>query len=470
MINKLKLRELKKFVLILTGMLIYGSLISISDAYKSSCENNGNPSYEFVKCKILPAISYPSKIIVKGMREVNNLITLGKLERLSAYNSAESKRRFSSYNPGFNFNYSKGSRGKSGFLLLSNANPKNNGKPNIELWDLNNQKILKKWNLKKAIKLITKLEGSVSYFNHPIIANDNSIIFSTPSDGGYLLKVSSEGDVIGLNDQYEFHHSLNFDNKGLIYACISDKKLKTYREGFAILDANLNILETHFIDDIYDSHKLKPRIYSSNSQDPVHINDVQPIIKGNADDTDSVLISLKNNSSIIEYNFKSNNIAWIMDGFTSEQHDVDIVKNNPLEISIFNNNLQTLEGKIKKVENNEILFAKGFKKPKNSRDKLIYNYSPSTVDNYPKLSLRKEDFKNLSQNLIPKTMYGGLHEFNKYENSIIIEEENHGRIFEYDMKSKRIMWSYINSDSKKERFFRLMWSRFYEENPLLKSF
>ena len=63
-------------------------------------------------------------------------------------------------------------------------------------------------------------------------------------------------------------------------------------------------------------------------------------------------------------------------------------------------------------------------------------------------------------------MYGGLHEFNKYENSIIIEEENHGRIFEYDMKSKRIMWSYINSDSKKERFFRLMWSRFYEENPL----
>ena len=72
MINKLKLRELKKFVLILTGMLIYGSLISISDAYKSSCENNGNPSYKFVKCKILPAISYPSKIIVKGMREVNN--------------------------------------------------------------------------------------------------------------------------------------------------------------------------------------------------------------------------------------------------------------------------------------------------------------------------------------------------------------------------------------------------------------
>lgn len=76
--------------------------------------------------------------------------------------------RFDHLKPGFNFNYDRGIRLNSGFLLLSRANPQTDGMPSIELWDLNNQVISKEWNLKEAIEKTRNLSGkNYFYFLNP---------------------------------------------------------------------------------------------------------------------------------------------------------------------------------------------------------------------------------------------------------------------------------------------------------------
>ena len=76
--------------------------------------------------------------------------------------------------------------------------------------------------------------------------------------------------------------------------------------------------------------------------DPIHLNDIQPVLK----DTKyfkkgDLFLSLRNLSFIILYRPSTNTIIKIISGPFSNQHDVDII--NDKQISIFNNN--TINGK-----------------------------------------------------------------------------------------------------------------------------
>ena len=208
----------------------------------------------------------------------------------------------------------------------------------IELWDLNQQEIVYKWNLDKAINYyLDNSKMKTFYFLNPLILEDGSLVFNTQSGYDILIKIDRFGEIKNINKELDFHHSLNQDSNGNIYACFSDGD----REGYAILNKDLEIIETFYIDDIYDKHNLLSRLYSSNSPDPFHINDVEPIsnskIKGEI--SELVLISLRSTSSIILYNQKDKKIISIFDGMVSQQHDVDVISQNPLEISIFDNNV-----------------------------------------------------------------------------------------------------------------------------------
>ena len=105
--------------------------------------------------------------------------------------------------------------------------------------------------------------------------------------------------IIGFNDKYFFHHSINLDSNGLLYVGINDKNRTTRGNGFAILDQQLNILETHFIEDIYERNDMVPRLFSNNTRDPIHLNDVEPVNEKNKTKTENVLISLRSTSSVL---------------------------------------------------------------------------------------------------------------------------------------------------------------------------
>ena len=54
-------------------------------------------------------------------------------------------------------------------------------------------------------------------------------------------------------------------------------------------------------------------------------------------------------------------------------------------------------------------------------------------------------FLNLNKEERPKTKSSGLSEYNKLNNSLIIED-NFGRIFEYDLDTGKIVWSFLNTE------------------------
>ena len=74
------------------------------------------------------------------------------------------------------------------------------------------------------------------------------------------------------------------------------------------IDKDLKIISVNYIHDIYEEHGLESRLYSSNSNDPVHINDVEPLLKYNGEASDILFINLRSTSSQIIYDIKNKKI------------------------------------------------------------------------------------------------------------------------------------------------------------------
>ena len=463
--NKRYLNLFLKFnsILVFTsGIFLYGSILD----FNSYCEEK---QLEKPLCKIFSNLSRPQAIVTEGIESIRHLVVYKTRSGMLATDIKNAKRRFDIYNSGFNFNYPIGSRKNAGYILLAFADPNKSGSPSFELWDLNKQSIMKSWDLSKAIKLVVnKGKKPVSYFNNPIILDDNSIVFNSNGalffdSGAFLIKLDKNGEIIGFNDKYFFHHSINLDTNGLLYVAIREKnRTKGRGDGFAILDQQLNILETHFIEDIYKKNDMEPRLFSNNTNDPIHLNDIEPVNEKSKTKTENVLISLRSTSSVLNYDMKTGKIVWILDGLTSQQHDVDVVNIDPLEFTIFDNNLKQNE-----LPRNKILFVRNLPLKHSNEFKDILLISPnSTTIRSSNISFNIENFEGLKNQLRPFTEFGGLSEYNFLDNSIIVEEENHGRIFEYDIDKNKILWTFYNATKDKDIIYRLMWSRHYMENPL----
>ena len=455
---------MKGIIGLIASLLMYGSSVLVAE---NMCE------YAKTRfCKTINFLVIPSRTVYLGIENIRYLLkndysisSLLKHGYASGMVSRKSNlpldQRFKNQESGFNFYYEKGEKLNEGYLLLSGSDPSKNGFPRIELWDLNQQEIVYKWNLNKAINYyLDNSKKKTFYFLNPLILEDGSLVFNTQSGYDVLIKIDRFGEIKNINQELEFHHSLNLDSNGNIYACFT----KEDREGYAILNKDLEIIETFYIDDLYKNHNLLSRIYSSNSSDPVHINDVEPIlnskIKGKIEEL--VLISLRSTSSIILYNQKDKKIISIFDGMVNQQHDVDVISQNPLEISIFDNNVL----KENKSLGNKVLFLKNIKTLQNE-DKTINIYMPNSKSfKSSNITKYQVDFLDLKEEERPITKSSGLSEYNKKSNSLIIEESNFGRIFSYSLENKLINWSFINSSKDKNIFWRMSWSRFYEENPI----
>ncbi len=384
--------------------------------------------------------------------------------------------RFSDLNSGFNFYYEPGSRERAGYILVSSADPFNDGKPLIQLWDLNNQKKIFSWklNLKNIAKGIgykgvnTKSLSAI----HPLILDDGSLIINDilPGNDGQdpIIKVSIDGDFLKSNSEYVFHHSLERDYQDKIYVPIRSKKLVNglYKdEGFAILDKNLNILNTYSLSKIFKDNGLNYEIYAKQpTKNPFHINDVAPL--NNNVETRFVLLSLRSLSMIIAFDLETQKIVWLLKGFSSMQHDVDYLDEYGTQISFFDNNISmTPESFSLSHETKGNLFKIIKNLPRLDSSKKdgirIYNY-PEIMNNKNNLEFKLFKFNSMKEKFIPRTITSGQSEFISGNNSIFIEESNYGRMFEIEVDSKKILWQYLNKNDD-SKVYMIHWSRRYEK-------
>lgn len=222
---------------------------------------------------------------------------------------------------------------------------------NIELKNLRTDSLLQSWHVKE-------LDNSHRRVLHPLLMENNHIVYASIGVPG-IFCIDKSSNVKWSQDQVISHHSLNKDHNSNIWLCSYptlkakepkyDAQLEIDERSFPFIDNAITCLDHEnglilfhrslsqiLLDNELESILLK----SSEASDPLHINDVQPVLEsGEYLKKGDLFISCKNISTIFLYRPTSNKIIDVIEGPFQSQHDVDII--NDSTISIFNNNTHT---------------------------------------------------------------------------------------------------------------------------------
>ena len=279
------------------------------------------------------------------------------------------------------------------------------------------------------------------YMWNPVITENGELIFHSESP---LVKINFHGKVVWVNYDDTYHHSINLDSSEKIYVPSYSnplsKKVSEFVKGGLFFDSKINILENNgkiiyskSVTEILIENGLVGRIFSQQQflNDPLHLNDIQPVLK----DTkyfkkDDLFLSLRNLSMIILYRPSTNKILKIIEGNFFNQHDVDILDDK--QISIYNNNVFFDSKNQRNVKNSEI---------------IIYNFETNTFSKKFEKTLKKNKINGHSHGLIDFLSDG----------SAIIEDSMYGKIL-YLNPSGEVIWEFNNLDSKKQ-IYHLWWAR-----------
>lgn len=288
---------------------------------------------------------------------------------------------------------------------------------------------------------------------HPLLLKDGSLIFNS----GALTKIDFCGNLLWLNDEDGFHHSIEVDDDGnywtstYMFPYALDKKLVGTQYGNFDDDAITKVSESGKI--IYSKSVAEIMLdnglfgqvfgrYRFFLDDPIHVNDVEPVLSdGPYWKKGDLLISSNVLSAIIHYRPKSNKIINYIVGPFSQQHDVDIISEK--EISMFNNNSYNTINKKEVLTYSEI---------------VIYNFETKKFSKKFEESMIENKFISKSQ---------GISDF-LIDGSLMVEEQNHGRILFFDA-SGNLEWEYVNK-ANNGNVYLLSWSRIINDQKVIKNF
>ena len=469
MLNKLKTIS-NKFILI---TFVFSLCSATSIYWTSECKNK----YQKTSfCNVSKIISMPGTYLLQGwkdsLRIYNHFITTRSFNVRGSHSKSpkETLNRFEKLSPGMNFYYAPNKKAKAGFLLISKFAP-NKGEPKIELWDLNHQKLIRNYDIDfESIKRGLNNSNLQKFWSHPFLNPDGSMLLTRVGGwDGSIVKVDKCGKYLSHNSDFKYHHSIEADKDGHIYAPIReateslDKSLHSedfIDDGFAILDNNLNILKKYSLLEIYEKEGLLADIYGKNgfNNDPFHLNDVLPYKRD--DGTKIVLLSLRNQSSLIAYDLSEEKIIWKIERATMLQHDIDIISEGDqnIDITIFDNN--TYDYLEPRSKGNEVVIFRNLPIRVEEGFKLI-----GDKYEHKKFNIQRISFTEIAKKYQPVTLTAGRSDLIQANKSVMIEESNFGRLVEIDLENKEILWQYVNKKGPNELPFLLSWSRRYETLP-----
>lgn len=264
-------------------------------------------------------------------------------------------------------------------------------------------------------------------------------IISVNNKGGALVCADGSESIIWVSNDFDFHHSIEFDWEGNIWTCGTSKSTDNEDRQFSIpyviakLDPmNGKVLFSEKVDEIMNQTVFNESFRISKSlnkeRNVFHLNDVQPINSDNYfGNKGDVLISLRNINTILLYDPFNKKVKWLNNQLGSMQHDVDVV--NDSLISVFSNNL-SLYGPIDST--NSI---------------TLYNFRSEAARSY-----KKESFEKFRIN----TGFEGLAEILDYEKDIFfVEETKNGILFIFEGDKARAYFKNGRGDTYKY----LNWSK-----------
>ena len=291
---------------------------------------------------------------------------------------------------------------------------------------------------------------------HPLMTAKGELFIQD----GVLRKIDQCSELIWQSDHDWFHHAIEAGLNESIWvpSHINPHQLrkdiinrKPSNEGGYLDDAIVNIsndgqiLYEKSVSNILIENQLEPLLFSvggpSLNNDPIHLNDIQPVfIDSEFMKSGDLFLSLRNQSMIIHYRPSTEKIMWIGFGKTFHQHDVDILDGGT--ISIFNNNLKMSSSGSLVDGHNEV---------------LIYNFNTQEYTSYFKEELAKSYVRTRSQGLNQIVNDGGL----------FVEESNFGRLLYFNPDGS-VRWTYLNRAGDGQ-VYTLAWTRLlHTEQDIIK--
>ncbi|HMB62188.1 MAG TPA: arylsulfotransferase family protein [Eudoraea sp.] len=314
----------------------------------------------------------------------------------------------------------------------------------IQLLDIATGKLIKEW--VPDAKLISRRsynesnprvfdKGADLSFMHPLLLKDSSVVFQT---GYSLVKINAASEVEWVNNKTPFHHSVEPDSAGNIYACGINFAGRTFNflpdpskmypnslhdDLIVKIDSETgNILDSRSVIDILQDNGYQSLIYANGYfiHDPIHLNDVQPAYRDSPYwKKGDLLVSCRNLSAVFLYRPGTNKIIWLKQGPWIAQHDPDFYGDNKL--AVFGNDA------VYDYSKTGILKEKSHLLSSNNEIYIYHFESDSVTTPYSQLLLN-EKVKTVSQgrsNILPN-------------GDIYIEETNQGRIIFGDSLHKKI--------------------------------
>ena len=333
----------------------------------------------------------------------------------------------------------------------------------VELIDLRNFKVLHTWNpdLDEFNKLVEKIDefkflnrdknNSRQILGHPKLTKDGGLLFHS----GPIRKIDSCSNLVFQNNHDTFHHSIEKDIEDNIWVpshiypqSLQIKKVgrnniieKGYRDdGIVKLSPEGEIIFEKSVSQILIDNGLEYLLFATGvwkfNEDPIHLNDIQPVdFDGDFWKKGDLFLSLRNQSMVILYRPSTNKIIWKGTGSFFNQHDVDIVDNH--KIAIFNNNVKIFPGSIGVDGNNEV---------------IVYDFRTDQYSPYLRDSLIKDDVRTITAGRSEILPNGDL----------FVEETNYGRTLYFNSDGS-LRWTHLNR-AKNRKTYEVAWSRILYSN------
>lgn len=319
----------------------------------------------------------------------------------------------------------------------------------VELVDLGDGKVVHSWRPDvEAINALSKTPERVLHLKRdygrrryietdPYALPDGSLVYH--GMGSPLVRIDACSRVLWTVDG-DFHHSIERDADGNFWTVetfhpqtIPFVDSEFDDDGVARISPDGRVLFRKSAAQILIDNGLRHVIYSHDEYDPdpIHLNDVQPVLAdGPYWRRGDLFLSLRNPSMVLLYRPATNEVVWHRQGPWLMQHDVDIVSDH--EIAVFNNNTAATPKGGRTIGSNNIVildFATG-----GTREPFTAGFEKNQIH----------------------TETNGLFRFLP-DGSVMVEEHDYGRLLALGPDGA-VRWSYVNRAPKDGRVYHLGWS------------
>ena len=356
------------------------------------------------------------------------------------------------------YGLSGGSPEQKSYLLLS----RHNGLEGVvELIDLSDFSVVHEWN--PDIELINSLVDSSNpefadlqrdnsesryVLASPLLTQEGGLIFHANSP---LVKVDMCSHLVWQNQEEVFHHSNEVDSDGNFWVpsrmhpmalekrLVGSKVGNYYDDAITKLSPEGKILFQKSVSEILIENGYKYLLFANTHEDsflsdPVHLNDIQPVLESGPHwQKGDVFLSIRNQSMAALYRPASNELVWVGTGALARQHDIEILSDS--KISIFNNN---------SFEGYRGSFVDGF------NEMVVYDFATQSYSKYLADAMQQHEVKTVNAGKGQILDSGDL----------FVEESNFGRLV-YFGAGGNLLWSYVNRLDD-DKIYPVGWSRVLE--------